>query len=170
MRRASFSSKNGRRAAKALVGLAILTSLACDNSMNFNPVAPQWPDWQNLTPGTRTIEIDGTLQVQDGALYEATVLYDGLEVPGARSHCPDPAGCTSIQLEATFLTATGHHSIAFQVLRQSREVVDYRAEGTVVVSRENLDLGFEFPPIPLGPSNASLAAGDAVIFDIHFTD
>ena len=168
MRRASLWSKNGWRAAKALVGLAFLTTFGCDNSMNFNPVAPEWPDWP-ANVGTRNLEIKGTLGVQSGAVLEATVLYDGLEVPGARSRCPRPAGCDVLELKASVGSPSGHHTISFQVLRQSQEVVGYRAEGTVFVSREGLDLG-GVPSLRLGPRDATLESGGAVTFDVQFLD
>ena len=170
MRQASFSSPDGRWVVVVLVGLALGALVGCNNSMNFNPVAPEWPDWQSNLPGTRTLEIDGVLQIQSGACLEATVLYDGHEVPGARSRCPHPAGCAELELEAEVLTATGHHTISFQVVRQSQEVVDYRAVGTVLVHRGNLNLGLGDMPIRLGPSLATLEAGGAVDFGIQFTN
>jgi hypothetical protein len=168
MRGASFWSEIGHRALRALVGLAFLTTLACDNSMNFNPAAPEWPDWSQGVPGTRTLEIQGTLGIEDGAVLEATVLYDGLEVAGARSSCPRPAGCGELELEASVVSATGNHTISFLVLRQSREISDYHAEGTVRVSRENVNLGGV--PLRLGPTQASLEAGQAVTFEIQFSN
>ena len=167
MRRESSWSENGRRATKALVGLAFLATLGCDNSMSFNPVAPEWPDWSDAVAGTRTLQIEGVLQIENGACLEATVLYDGQEVAGARSRCPNAAGCAELALEAEVLTASGPHTISFQVLRQSREVVEYRAEGTVRVSREGVNLGSV--PMRLGPARAALTAGEAVTFDIQFT-
>ncbi len=166
MRGASLGSQNGRRAVKALVGLAFLTTLGCDNSMNFNPVAPEWPDWQGGAAGARSLQIEGVLEIQDGAVFEATVLYDGLEIAGARSRCPHPAGCAELELDASVVSASGHHTISFQVLRQSRDVIDYRAEGTVLVDREGVNLGGV--PMRLGPARARLAVGDAVTFEIEF--
>jgi hypothetical protein len=153
---------------KALVGLAFVTTLGCDNSMNFNPVAPEWPDWPAGLAGDRHLQIEGVLEVQDGAVLEATVLYDGLEVPGARTRCPQPAGCAELEMEASVRSASGHHTISFQVLRQSHDVIDYRADGTVVVTRQNVNLGGV--PIRLGPARARLAVGDAVTFEIPFTN
>ena len=95
------------------------------------------------------------------------MLYVGLEVAGARSRCPDPSGCAELELAAEVWTASGHHTIAFQVLRQSGDVVDYRAEGAVHVSRDGVNLGGV--PLKLGPAHASLTAGEAVTFDIEFT-
>jgi len=149
-----------------------MTTLACDNSVNFKaPTMPEWPDWQDWpagVPGTRTLQIEGALAIQDGGVLEATVLYDGLEVPGARSHCPQPAGCAELELEASVRSATGNHTISFLVLQQSRETVDYVAGGTVVVSREGLALGGV--AMPLGPTHARLEAGGAVTFEVVFTD
>ena len=166
MRRASFSSENGRRALRALAGVAVvaLTTLGCDNKMTFEaPTMPDWSDWPASVPGTRTLQIEGALEIQDGGVLEATVLYDGLEVPGARSHCPQPAGCAELELEASVVSATGNHTISFQVLRQSQEVIDYRAEGTVLVNREDVNLGGV--PFRLGPRHAQLEAGGAVTFE-----
>jgi hypothetical protein len=170
MRRASFSREDGHRALRAVIGVVAvaITTIGCDNSMNFNPVAPEWPNWTQAMPGARNVEIEGTLEIQDGGVLEATVLYDGLEVPGARSRCPQPAGCDELELEAALVSASGRHTIAFQVLRQSQDVVEYRAEGTLTVSRENVNLGGF--PLRLGPQRASLAAGEAVTFDVQFID
>lgn len=166
MRRVSFWSESGRRAMRVLAGLAFMTTLGCDNSMSFNPAAPEWPKWPVNEPGTRSVKIRGTLGIQDGAVLEATVLYDGQEVAGARSRCPNLTGCAQLELEASLLSASGHHTIGFQVLRQSQKVIDYQAEGTVLVSRENVDLGGV--SLRLGPSRASLEAGGAVTFEVQF--
>ena len=163
-----LSEYKRRRALGSLVALVAFVSLGCDNSMNFNPAAPEWPDWP-ANVGARNLEIKGTLGVQSGAVLEATVLYDGLEVPGARSRCPRPAGCDVLELKASVGSPSGHHTISFQVLRQSPEVVGYRAEGTVFVSREGLDLG-GVPYLRLGPRDATLESGGAVTFDVHFLD
>jgi hypothetical protein len=167
MKRASFSSRNAHRALGALFAVAAMTSLACDNSMNFkSPTAPDWPDWPAAVPGNRSLEIQGVLEIQHGAVLEATVLYDGQELAGARSRCLEPSGCSELELEASVLSPTGNHTISFQVLRQSQDVIDYRAEGTVIVSRENVNLGGV--PIRLGPRNATLEAGGAVTFELWF--
>ena len=169
MERMSVLGEYGRRwALGSLVALVAFVSLGCDNSMSFNPAAPEWPDWP-ANVGTRNLQIQGTLGAQYGAIFEATVLYDGLEVPGARSRCPRPAGCDVLELEASFGSLNGHHAISFQVLRQSQDVIGYRAEGTVVVSRDKVDLGFVLP-IRLGPRDATLESGGAVTFDVHFLD
>lgn len=167
-RRAKSLTERAAQAARVLVGMACFGALGCDNSMSFNPTAPQWPDWNSSLAGARSLEVDGVLRTPDGSLLEATILYDGLEVPGARSRCANPAGCSQLELAATFLSASGHHTIAFQVLRQSHEIADYRAEATVRVTREGVSLaGY---PMRLGPKVATLAAGEAVSFDIQFTD
>jgi len=167
-RRATSLTERAAQAARVLVGMACFSALGCDNSMSFNPTAPQWPDWNSSLAGVRTLEIDGVLQAQDGSCLEATVLYDGLEVPGARSRCPSPAGCSQLELTTSFQSTSGQHTIAFQVLRQSRELADYRAQGSVRVSREGVNLGGV--PMRLGPTVATLAAGETVSFEIQFSD
>jgi hypothetical protein len=167
MKRATFSNRNARRVLGALFAVAALTTLACDNSMTFKaPTMSDWPEWPVPVPGNRNLEIQGVLEIQDGAVLEATVLYDGEELVGARSRCPERSGCAELELEASVLSATGNHTISFQVLRQSQEVIDYRVEGTVLVSREDVDLGGV--PIRLGPRQARLEAGGAVTFDLRF--
>jgi len=168
MKQVRFPSKNGRRALRALVGVAALTGLACDNSMNFSPTAPDWSDWPTSAAGTRNLQISGTLEIEGGACLEATVLYDGRELRGARSRCPQSPGCARLELEASTPSETGRHTISFQVLRQSQEVLDYVAEGTVRVSREGVALGGV--AMSLGPKPARLEAGEAVSFEVEFAN
>lgn len=171
MKRTGLSSEKGRRALRALgaVAAAALTTLACDNSMTFKaPTFPDWPDGPFSPPGLRTVQIHGVLEVADGTCLEATVLYDGRELAGARARCPEPSGCAQLELGATVRSEAGHHTISFQVLDQSRERVDYIAAGSVLVSREGLSLGGA--AMPLGPAHARLEAGGAVDFEVVFTD
>jgi hypothetical protein len=150
------------------VAVAGLSGLACNNRTDITgPDLGEW-EWPVGVPGTRSLQISGVLEIQDGAVLEATVLYDGQELAGARSRCPERSGCAELELEASVLSATGHHTISFQVLRQSQEVIDYRAEGTVLVTREDVNLGGV--PIRLGPRHARLEAGGTVTFDIQFAN
>ncbi len=82
--------------------------------------------------------------------------------------CPDVSGCAQLELTAAAHSASGHHPISFQVLRQSTEAVDSLAQGTALVSREGLSL--PGVTIPLGPKHARLRAGGVVTFEIEFRD
>lgn len=165
MMRASFLGRKAQRALGALGWVALLGAFGCDNSMSFT--APTAPDWSFSGAGIRNLRIHGTLQVENGALVEATVLYDGQELVGARSRCPEP-GCARLELEASTFTVSGHHTISFRVLRQSQETIDYLASGSVVVSREGVALAGR--QIPLRPTQARLEAGGDVSFEVEFKD
>jgi len=159
----SFRSLLG--ASKALIIAAAFVAAACDVSTNVGPVGPLPISGSGL--GARSLQISGTLVAEQGSTLEATVLYDGLELPGARVTCPDAGGCAALDLVATTESGAGRHSISFQVLRQSRETIRYRAEATVLVSRQN------FSPVAtldLGSRRSTLGAGESVDFEIALWD
>lgn len=164
MKRSRISSRPASRLVLVLVSVAVVTVAACGD-VNVGPVAPEWPDPE---PGIRTLQISGDLRAQDGSCFEATVLYDGEEVADARTVCARARGCARLELEATVRSWSGHHTISFQVLRQSQNVVDYLAEGTVLVSRDGVSLGGV--AMPLKPSQARLREGGVVSFEIDFRD
>jgi hypothetical protein len=148
-----------------LVCAVALTTIACDTNVDISHSKPKW-----IKPisGDRGLEISGTLVAENGSCREATILYDDKELAGARAVCPDPSGCVSLTLDAVTRSRSGNHTISFQVLHQSQEVVDYLVEGSVILS--DVDLGMGGFSIPLGPTRASLRTGDEVTFDIEFRD
>jgi hypothetical protein len=156
----------GGSARRALVLLVSSLALAgCDNEMSFNPVAPSF----EFSPAgaVRSVEIIGSLTAQDGSCIEATILYDGRELPGARAACAEADGCARLDLTGVVRSASGHHTLSFQVLRQSPEAVDYLAEATIVVSRDGLPMVLT---LALEPTRAALRAGQTVTFDVEFRD
>jgi hypothetical protein len=167
MKRATFYS---RWALLVLVGAAALTLVACDNDVNFNPIAPAFPrlptspDPTPMGPG-RNLEIFGTLTAERGSCREATVLYDGRELAGARTVCPKVTGCAKLELSAVVNSTAGHHTISFQVLSQSSDPVDYLAKGRVRVSQEGLAM---VTTIRLDPTRATLRPGESVNFGVDF--
>jgi hypothetical protein len=145
-----------------------LTVVACGNEVNFSPTAPAFPKvtvFPNITTSgqSRNLEIRGSLKAKQGSCLEATVLYDGKELAGARALCPGVSGCAKLKLTADALSTSGHHTISFQVLSQSPEAVDYVAEGRVLVSREGIPL---VTTIYLEPTRARLRPGESVTFDV----
>lgn len=170
MKRNMFSSKPTRRALLVLVCAAALSVVACDNDVTFSPTAPTFPNLQNIGnvttagPG-RSLEIRGSLTAKQGSCLEATILYDGRELEGARAVCREGPGCAKLELTADVLSTGGHHTISFQVLSQSSEVVDYVAEGSVLVSREGIPF---LMTIDLEPTRATLRPGESVTFDVDF--
>ena len=169
MERKDLSGRTARRALRALVGVVALGALACDGSVNVT--GPSWPEpseWSWSEPGTRSLQISGSLETQDGACLEATVLYDGVELAGARSGCAEASGCALLQLNGSASSKSGRHTISFKVLRQSQATLDYVARGSVLVSREGLGLGGV--AIPFGPKRARLGEGDALTFDVEFVN
>lgn len=150
----------------ALVWVAAMSAVACDNSVKFSPVQPEWP----LEPigSARNLQISGSLVAEDGSCVEATILFNGKELPGARAECATPNGCERIWLEASTTAKAGHHEVAFRVLRQSAEEIDYKVRGAVRFS--SVGLGFGGAGLPLGPERARLQAGDEVIFELELSD
>ena len=169
MTRATFLSNPARSALLVLFLAAALNVVACDNDVNISPTAPTFPNFTfpNVTtagPG-RSLEIRGSLTAHQGSCLEATILYDGRELEGARAVCREGPGCAKLELTADVLSTGGHHTISFQVLSQSSEVVDYVAEGSVLVSREGLPF---LMTIDLEPTRATLRPGESVNFDVDF--
>lgn len=163
MKRASFSKRPARWVLGATVLVAALTAVACGNSMKFSPTQPDWPLVEPQSG--RSLQISGTLVAEQGSCLEATVLFDGQEIEGARVICAKAKGCATLKMQASLITDVGHHTISFQVLRQSAEVVDYMAKGAILVSRDGLALGGV--TLPLGPTPASLNPGGMVSFEFE---
>ncbi len=136
---------------------AALTSAACESDVNITG-----PEFPTLTPQWQSFQISGTLTAAQASCLEATILYDGQELPGARAVCGKARGCKKLHLQAVSIGATpGPHTIAFRVLRQSAPAVEYEAEGLVVA-----ELG-EAPPKILGPVHKTLEEGQGVTFDFN---
>lgn len=170
MKRTTFLSSPVRRAFLVLVLAAALTVVACDNEVNFNPTAPTFSDLTTFPNATstgtsRSLEILGSLTSEQGSCLEATILYDGEELAGARAVCPDGSECAKVELTAEAQSTSGHHTISFQVLGQSAEAMDYVAEGRVLVSREGIPMVMT---IDLEPTRATMRSGESVTFEVDF--
>jgi len=162
----TFSSRSASRALQVVLWAAVLILAACDNDVNFSPTAPDWPP---VTPvGERSLQISGSLTAERGSCLEATILFDGVELAGARSVCPNPSGCATQTLSAVTQSSSGRHTISFQVLDQSAAAVEYLAQGEVLVTRNALGLGGV--RIGLGPELATLRPGESVSFEVLFSD
>ena len=163
MQQATSWSRSTRRAFQALVWAAAMMLVACDNDLTFSPTAPTFPNFAPVGTG-RSVEISGSLTAAEGSCLEATVLFDGAEVAGARARCPNSRGCAEMDLDAITHTSPGHHTISFRVLRQSSEAVSYSAAGRIQVSRDGLSMS---STIPLEPRRATLRTGDGVTYDVE---
>ena len=153
------------RAAWLLI-LAAVVLAACDHDIELtappNPAPTQ--SWTSSV-WAQTLRISGTLRATEGSCLEATILFDGQELPGARVACFEPGGCARLDLRATLYQSTrGYHTIAFQVLRQSPSSVEYTVEGNVLVELNHLSYD-----MILGPRRSILGAGESVTFDANFT-
>ena len=73
-----------------------------------------------------------------------------------------------LDLGAVAYSPTGYHTISFQILDQSKDVVGYVAEATVVITRDGLSLGGVTGN--LGPTHDRLRPGDKVSFPIELYD
>jgi len=159
----------GDSAPRALAVLGVVALAGCSSEMNFSPTAPapQAPRPYSSPGALRTLSIIGSLTPQQGSCVEATILYDGQELGGARAVCGETSGCARLDLAGVVRTASGHHTISFQVLRQSPEAVEYVAEATVRMSRDNLS---SVVTLGLEPARQTLRAGETVTFDVDFRD
>ena len=107
---------------------AAIISIACSGEVNVT--APKFPDYTAQGQG---FQVAGTLDAVDGSVLEATILFDGREMLGARAFCANAGGCNQLHLDAaTFGATVGQHTIAFQVLRQSSSRVEYAVDGEIV--------------------------------------
>jgi len=148
--------------------LLALVVAGCDNEMNIGPTEPQFPVIPSTADAVWTLHISGSLAAANGSLLNATVLFDGQELDGARIQCEEAKGCAQLELGGVVGTAfRGHHPITFQVLRQAAENEDYLATGIVEVSRVDSP-SLESLVIQLQPTRATLQAGEGVTFDIEF--
>lgn len=150
-----------------LTALAFAVALTgCDAGVEFNPTGPTYSPFTAL--GTeRSVEIAGSLTAEDGACFEATVLYDGRELPGARVACTAAHGCERLDLSGIVRSAEGHHTLSFRVLRQSRQTVEYTAEATLRVRRDGAT---HTVTLALEKSRARIRGGESVRFDVHFSN
>ena len=149
-----------------LLGLALA---ACDNQVNIGPTEPEFSAFTPTEGGLRTLSITGTLVADQGSCVKATILFDGLEINGARSKCQSAQGCTELHLAGVVSAPAGHHTITFKVLRQSADIEDYLATGAVGISGLELDF-LEPVSIELRPTRAALQAGEGVSFDLNLYD
>ena len=163
--------KKVMKATLATAAAVLLTG--CGDVSVTGPTLPNgfagWTQQGSQTTSIRTLEIVGSLKADSGSCVEATILYDGEELMGARTACADGSGCTQLELSALARSASGRHTISFQVLRQSAEAVDYFADGTIRVSRVDLTLGTTVT-VALKPIRATLRSGESVTFDVDFRD
>ncbi len=166
MRRAELVKRPSGRALLLVMVAASLALVACDNSVDFSPTPPVVPPFPPI--GDRNLQISGSLSAGGGACFVATILFDGVELPGGRTDCPDADGCAKLDLAATTSAGAGTHTISFLVLGQSRGLVDYEARGKVVVTRGGLN--FRGRTIYLEPRSASLRPGESVTYEVVFID
>ena len=166
MKRVKLSSRPLHRVLGLLVFVVALSAIACDSNVKFSPTQPDWP----LAPveSDRSLEISGHLVAEQGSCFEATILFDGEELRGARSECAKAKGCAKLDLDAFVRSPEGHHTISFQVVRQSEEAIDYLVDGAVRVSREGIGLGGA--GLALGPTRVRLQAGDLVTFEFEISN
>jgi hypothetical protein len=146
-----------------------LVLVACDNSLNISPTVPTFTEINTNIGAIRTLDISGTLVAAQGSCIKATILFDGQEIEGARSRCQEIEGCSELELDGVIGAFAGHHTITFQVLRQSAESEEYRASGRAEVSRADLQL--PGPAIlDLVPKRGTLQAGQGLTFEIDLLD
>ena len=160
MHRSYRPPRPGRRVLRLVMLLAATLALgACDHDIDIT--APRIPD---PTPGpdNRTLEISVNLTALDGSCVEATLLWDGVELPGAHRSCAE--GCTRLDLTASTPRSEGVHTLEVQVLRQSPAAVDYMVAGDVVIAG-GPRLGFS---MPLGPTHQTLRVGESVSYQLEF--
>ena len=149
-----------------LVLMAAAVALACGD-VSFDLTRPLFPIDTSTGIGLRTLEITGSLTAAHGTCFEATVLYDGVELEGSRIVCSAAEGCSRLDLSAVTDTESGRHTISFQVIRQSRDAIDYRAQLRIRISREGLPFELFLTPDPI---RALMVAGEVVTFEVEFTN
>ena len=136
-----------------------LAAIGCGD--NINVIEPPMPI---EIPEARAVQVVGILDAETGGCTEATILYDGQEISGARTECATSSGCTSLEMESDYLRSMpGLHKVAFQVIHQSQPQVRYTVRGEVSVL---LDPDVR---IQLGPREVTLSAGESVTFNIVMT-
>ena len=140
-------------------GVLAATLLSCGGGSS--PTAP---------PAVFSVLIAGGFVTIDGGLLEATILFDGVEVEGARIACPFTAGCATRDLNGTTTASAGRHTVSFQVIRHTRSRdgqpfdgrIEYTVLGQVVVSR----LGSPGQSIGLPERTQRLGPGESVDYTI----
>ena len=126
---------------------------------------PTGPTNTPTTGSSLIIAFSGSLGSLDGAPLEATILFDGREVPGARTTCAFASGCSGLVLvpQSTLGVTSGQHTVSFQVVRQGAQGrAAYFAFGGIVVSRG----GPPIQSITLVERNASIGAGESISYQI----
>ncbi len=149
-----------------------ITFAACDGSVNVTgpqlprlPAVPPAPPSPLPTPGVfQYVDVFGTLRAEDGTCLEATVLYDGQEMGFSRVSCPQPGGCTLLELRGgSIALSAGQHTVGFRILNQSPAVVEYLVDATVVI--ETLKGPIE--TLDLGSKRVTLHTGQSVTFTFN---
>ncbi len=157
----------------SIVLLAVLLPafglVACDNRLEISPTVPTFTSVSVNVGALRTLDIHGTLLAENGSCVRATILFDGVEINGARSKCPEAAGCTRLDLHGTVSAFAGEHVITFQVLRQRQSLEDYLATGEVEIT--GIDLGSLDPVrLELPPTHGTLSEGQGLTFELELQD
>ena len=145
-----------------LLLLAVFTFPACDNEVIVSPSVTGI----DFGPGSVVgVAIVTSLSTADPVCQEATLFYDGFELPGARTSCSEPSGgCTYLKIEGIAPLDPGPHTIGIQVLSQKRETARYLIGGEVLVQRSGI------PPIMVLPMESrarDLRVGDRVTYEVH---
>ena len=161
-------SHRARHTVFAMMLAAAVLLAGCDSDTYRPPTAPDWKDLVPQAGEARTVRIVAGLNALQGACLEGTVLFDGLELPDARTRCYRADGCKRLDLVATAVTEAGLHTVSLRVLDQAPEEVSYLAEATLWVTREGISL----PPlgVVLEPVRATLRSGETVDFELSLGD
>lgn len=149
--------------------ILVMALVSCNNEVTVGPTEPHFGDFSPTVGALRTLNISGTLAAEQGSCLKATILFNGQEIHGARTKCHDNQGCVELHLAGVISAPVGNHTITFKVLRQSADIEEYVAAGSVEVSR--FDLQLPSPAVvDLEDTQASLAPGEGITFDLALWD
>ncbi len=116
------------------------------------------------TPQGNTVVVSATLVALNGGVLEASLTLDGKEINhgdwSLSGGCA--AGCVMGAMVGS--VASGSHTVAMTVVRQTATVISYVALGQVSVANPN-GTG---QSIDLPQKNVSLKAGESVSYQISF--
>ncbi len=165
MRKKGYSVSGSRWGLLPLLLVAICALTACDNDLIVSPTVTGI----DISPGPiESVAVIANLSTAEPVCQEATLLYDGQELDGARATCVEASnGCSELQLDAIAPAEPGSHTIGIEVLRQKRATATYEISGEVLVSRSGI------PPLvvlTLEPRVRELQVGDRVTYEIYIPD
>lgn len=151
----------------ALASVLVLATLACDGNSDLIGGLGGGAGGGGQPGGSIALLVTGSLAAPiDGAIVEARLLLDGVEVPGSRETCAFAHGCTGMVPNGTVNVNPGRHVLSIELVEHTRNLDPYSGPLNYQV-RPTAQVGGPFPEWEWARpfTGVSLAPGESVDFE-----